>query len=115
MQEENSAELQSLLNDIDVTSQCSKPDGVNDVHSEWKQWLEMFAKRIEEDKLAWIGGDISEDNWAEKRKEKMERANPRFILRQWLLEEVIGKVEKDPETGKRVLAKVLEVCNYLSN
>ena len=39
-------------------------------------------------------------------------ANPRFILRQWLLEEVIKKTEKDSLSGRRVLAKVLHVRSF---
>jgi len=38
--------------------------------------------------------------------------NPRFVLRQWVLEEVIKKVEKDPDSGKKILGKVLQMaCN----
>ena len=39
----------------------------------------------------------------------MKSVNPRFVLRQWLLEEVIKKVEEDSKTGKQVLAKVFQV------
>ncbi|KAI5988798.1 hypothetical protein EDD15DRAFT_2531626 [Pisolithus albus] len=35
-------------------------------------------------------------------------ANRRFVPRQWLLEEVIKKVEHDPATGKRVLGRAWE-------
>ena len=42
---------------------------------------------------------------------EMRAANPRFVLKQWVLEEVIRKVESDPGTGKRVLAKVLQVSS----
>ena len=41
----------------------------------------------------------------------MRLVNPRFVLRQWLLEEVIRRVERDSTSGKRVLAKVLHVCD----
>jgi serine/tyrosine/threonine adenylyltransferase len=58
---------------------------------------------------AWLSDNVSEDNWLQKRRKEMEAANPRFILRQWVLEEVIAKVEKDPISGRRVLAKILEV------
>ncbi|KAI6018084.1 hypothetical protein BKA83DRAFT_4318207 [Pisolithus microcarpus] len=37
-------------------------------------------------------------------------SNPRFVLRQWLLEEVIKKVEDDPATGKHVLGKVMQMA-----
>jgi len=35
--------------------------------------------------------------------------NPQFVLRQWLLEEVIAKVKMDSDNRKRLLAKVLHV------
>ena len=41
----------------------------------------------------------------------MLHANPRFVLRQWLLEEIIKRVQDDTATGKRALAKVHEVCS----
>jgi uncharacterized protein YdiU (UPF0061 family) len=72
----------------------------------WKKWLEVYRTRIESDKDEWASdGDI----WLEKRGQAMRGANPRFVLRQWVLEEVIMKVERDWKTGRRVLAKVLEV------
>jgi uncharacterized protein YdiU (UPF0061 family) len=39
----------------------------------------------------------------------MNGVNPRFVLRQWVLEEVIAKVEEDAVSGRRILAKVLKV------
>ena len=72
---------------------------------EWLEWLERYAKRIQEEKEEWAGVvDVD----AEREKE-MKVANPRFVLRQWLLEEVISRVERDSESGKRVLAKVMHV------
>ena len=44
----------------------------------------------------------------ENRENEMCRVNPRFVLRQWVLEEIIQRVE-DPASGKRALAKILEV------
>jgi uncharacterized protein YdiU (UPF0061 family) len=106
---ENSTDLQKLLDEIDMTSQCSKLEETNATRDEWKQWLETFAKRIEDDRQAWLNDNVSGDKWLQERREEMEAANPRFILRQWVLEEVIAKVEKDPISGRRVLAKILEV------
>ncbi|KAI6024629.1 hypothetical protein BKA83DRAFT_4250017, partial [Pisolithus microcarpus] len=37
-------------------------------------------------------------------------ANPRFVVRHWLLEEVIKKVKDGPATGKYVLAKVMRMA-----
>ena len=47
-----------------------------------------------------------------EREKEMKGVNPRFVLRQWLLEEVIKKVEMDSDSGKRVLAKVMHVCSF---
>uniref|UniRef100_A0A0W0FFL1 Selenoprotein O n=1 Tax=Moniliophthora roreri TaxID=221103 RepID=A0A0W0FFL1_MONRR len=69
---------------------------------EWSTWLDKYATRAKED------GEWSE----EERKREMLNANPRFVLRQWALEEVIRVTEKDGERGKRLLAKVLHMaCN----
>ncbi|KAI6116847.1 hypothetical protein EV401DRAFT_2058015 [Pisolithus croceorrhizus] len=60
------------------------------------------------------GATALEGLWGEEFDESRERAalsaNPRFVLRQWLLEEVIKKVEDDPATGKHVLAKVMQMA-----
>ncbi|KAI6108204.1 hypothetical protein F5141DRAFT_1121519, partial [Pisolithus sp. B1] len=73
---------------------------------EWLAWLETYASRIESEKTS--------GEWGEEFDELRERAalaaNPRFVLRQWLLEEVIKKVEGDPVTGKHVLAKVMQMA-----
>jgi uncharacterized protein YdiU (UPF0061 family) len=70
---------------------------------DWMAWLEKYAQRIESERSEWPVDMDTEREIAAK------AANPRFVLRQWLLEEVIAKVEKNPDTGKRVLAKVLQV------
>ena len=72
---------------------------------EWLQWLGKYADRIDREASEWA----AEPDYDAARERAARAANPRFVLRQWLLEEVIKKVETDPTTGKRVLAKVLEV------
>lgn len=72
----------------------------------WLSWLEKYAARIEGDAPEWTG----EDDHHAARERDARAANPRFVLRQWLLEEVIEKVEKDHATGKRILAKVLQMA-----
>ncbi|KAH9945264.1 uncharacterized protein BXZ73DRAFT_96251 [Epithele typhae] len=73
--------------------------------SEFAAWLRTYAARVESEWDLWTGADVD----AERRAE-MEGANPRFVLRQWLLEEVIRKVDEDAERGKRVLGKVLQMA-----
>jgi serine/tyrosine/threonine adenylyltransferase len=77
--------------------------------SDWKSWLEKYARRIETERDQW-GDDL--DGGREK---AAKGANPRFILRQWVLEEVIKKVGDDPEGGKRILGKVMKVCRPRNN
>ena len=72
---------------------------------EWLHWLGKYADRIDREASEWA----AEPDYDAARERAARAANPRFVLRQWLLEEVIKKVETDPTTGKRVLAKVLEV------
>ncbi|KAF9561942.1 UPF0061-domain-containing protein [Agrocybe pediades] len=74
----------------------------------WLAWFETYAQRIESEKDEWA--DVADID-AEREKEA-KLANPRFVLRQWVLEEVISKVERDSDSGKRVLAKVMHMaCN----
>lgn len=70
------------------------------------EWLQEFSKRIEQDRENW---NDSPNDWLNARKIEARKCNPRFVLRQWVLEEVIKKVDEDYITGKRILAKVLEV------
>jgi len=76
---------------------------------QWKDWLRKYAERINTEILEGLWGDTEKAK--EERKESMRLVNPRFVLRQWLLEEVIRRVERDSTSGKRVLAKVLHVCD----
>jgi len=85
--------------------------------SEWREWLEKYARRIENERDDWVeavdsvAGDM--DAHIDRQRELAAKsANPRFVLRQWVLEEVIKKVENDTDSGKRVLAKVMHMaCN----
>ncbi|KAL4064500.1 hypothetical protein J3A83DRAFT_4360991 [Scleroderma citrinum] len=75
---------------------------------EWLAWLDKYVARIESERTdsEWV----DEGNFDEARKQAAISANPRFVLRQWVLEEVIKKVEADPENGKHVLAKVMKMA-----
>jgi uncharacterized protein YdiU (UPF0061 family) len=75
--------------------------------NDWLAWLDKYARRIESEQEEWgSNGDVDVE-----RERAARGANPRFVLRQWVLEEVIRKVEKDADSGKRVLAKVMHVCS----
>jgi uncharacterized protein YdiU (UPF0061 family) len=69
----------------------------------WVPWLYKYAARLTEEEVGAWNGD-----W-DKREEEMRKANPRFVLRQWVLEEIIQRVKNDGESGKRALAKIHEV------
>lgn len=73
---------------------------------EWLSWLEGYATRIKDEEAEWTTAGTDMDT---EREQEMKNVNPRFVLRQWLLEEVIKKVERDSDSGKRVLAKVMQV------
>jgi len=71
-------------------------------------WLTRYSGRISEEREEWGSG--SQEEVDALRRKEMDGVNPRFVLRQWVLEEVITKVEKDAVSGRKILAKVLKVC-----
>jgi len=90
-----------------ATGDVLQPD---EAPKRWNAWLEKYAARIESEKEEWISASSEgEGDWQAHREKKMRRANPRFVLRQWVLEEVITKVEADAQNGRHVLAKVMQV------
>ncbi|PFH53087.1 hypothetical protein AMATHDRAFT_138210 [Amanita thiersii Skay4041] len=104
--EDGSPELHHLISRILAVT--SEPEGLD--HSkatgDLLQWMDKFSQRIGDEREEW-GDDMEVE-----RVKAAKAVNPRFVLRQWLLEEVIGKVERDVDSGKRVLAKVMHMaCN----
>ncbi|WWC89011.1 uncharacterized protein L201_003928 [Kwoniella dendrophila CBS 6074] len=74
---------------IEESSPTTKSDDVlNRAEEEFKKWFKVYSKRSVND-----GGNKEED-WENIREKEMKSVNPRFILRQWILEETIGKMEK---------------------
>jgi uncharacterized protein YdiU (UPF0061 family) len=98
---------------MNTTSQCINPKatGGDSPGKDWTQWLNKFSIRIEEDKTSSTETAEGSEGWHAQRTKEVLDANPRFILRQWVLEEVIAKVEADPVSGRTILAKVLEVSS----
>ena len=73
----------------------------------WKVWLGDYAARILQDESEWA---TEQADWLQTRECAMKLANPRFVLRQWVLEEVIATCEEGDTTQSRdILAKMLEV------
>lgn len=67
----------------------------------WKEWLRIHEARLTASEQK-AGVDAS------GREQRLQAANPRFVLRQWVLEEVIARLKKDKDT--EILSKVLEMC-----
>lgn len=99
-----------IANILSVTPEPQKLDH-GAATGEWLNWLERYSTRIKDEEAEWSASHVDIDT---VREEEMKSVNPRFVLRQWLLEEVIGKVERDSESGKRVLAKVMQVSTDLN-
>lgn len=98
------SQLESYISELLSNSVDQKLDKAN-ATTQWMAWLDKFQERIESEKDLW---DSPED----EREVEGKNANPRFVLRQWVLEEVIAKVAKDHSKGKRLLAKVLHVRSF---
>ncbi|KAG9004585.1 hypothetical protein FRB94_002261 [Tulasnella sp. JGI-2019a] len=97
---------------------------------DWLDYLGHFAARInsEEEQNEWkklAASSESSDGWESVRETYIKRHNPRFVLRQWNLEEVIASLVADaeaiskgetrvgggsPSKGRQVLNKVLEMA-----
>jgi len=82
------AETADIVKDLIATSTSSYP--LDNAGKQWSEWLDRFADMITESKV-----DPGE------RKEAMLKANPRFVLRQWVLEEVIKSVENELKVDSR--------------
>lgn len=62
-------------------------------------WLETYHERL-----------LKEKEHLPTRKERMNRVNPRFILRNSILEDVIRAFDKNEEEAQRKLASCLDAC-----
>ena len=77
----------------------------DDVKRAVKPWLQTYAARIKQERESWTGQD-----WEVQRCAEMRKVNPRFVLRQWVLEETIKKLEEgEGLERRRVLGHVLKV------
>ncbi|KAJ3873473.1 hypothetical protein F5051DRAFT_122212 [Lentinula edodes] len=113
---DNASFIQQLLDNVSPTDR--QMVNMDSARKEWDEWLERFRGRIEEDRMFCkddagnVASAVSLDDAYEMRVKEAKKTNPRFVLRQWVLEEIIKRVEGDPEKGKRQLAKVMHMaCN----
>jgi len=104
--ESRSADLDSLLERIVETAKANKRD---EGKAALKPWLKQYAAVVEEDRDSW---DTAEGNWEDKRSAEMRSVNPRFTLRQWLLEETIKKLEHGEGLPRRkILGDIMKVSS----
>lgn len=97
---------------------------VEDAKKDFGPYLTRLTGRLnqESEVAAWTqasvadeekGVKLSGDGWEAKREADMLRHNPKFVLRQWVLEELIAKLEETGveriEEGRKALAKILDV------
>ncbi|KAH7101980.1 UPF0061-domain-containing protein [Auriculariales sp. MPI-PUGE-AT-0066] len=69
--------------------------------TDMQAWLALWQTRR-------TGSGNDDDNALSP--DEMLAANPRFVLRQWVLEEAIKRVTDDAPSGRRVLAKLLQMA-----
>ncbi len=100
---EPDSQFQKFIARLLTATPDTSPVKMEEATAQWEEWLKAYAERI--------NSEIAQGEWVgeDERKEAMRLANPRFVLRQWLLEEIIKKVERDSTSGRRVLAKVMQV------
>ncbi len=123
-----------IENLISISTTSIPPAVRSKATSDLGEWLKLYTARITlpEEKRSWeavrlsnsqedivsfgpVANPISEENedWESKRLTAMKRVNPRFVLRQWVLEETISKLEKmqDVTQARQDLAKILDVSS----
>ena len=94
-------------------------DAVDPAVQEVQHWLDLYAQRVldSDEVSAWSEG-VEEGEWESARRRAMEGVNPRFVLRQWVLEELIADMEKagteNIQEARVKLARVLDVSGIVS-
>ena len=113
MKQDNGEIMETYIKGI--LSGTPDPDRMDygEAAEEWMAWLDKYSARIESERHGqeWAG----EADFDSARQGAATSANPRFVLRQWVLEELIKKVEEDHDNGKRIMAKVMQVNRYHTN
>jgi len=98
-----------------MVAECTidlRAESVEKAIQEVEGWLSLYAARVNDEAEvdAW---KAEGEEWEAKRKQAMEGVNPRFVLRQWVLEELIAELEgtgvKGIKDGRAKLARVLDV------
>lgn len=108
MKEDNSERMEAFIQGIlGGTPDRDRMDH-RKVTEGWMTWLDKYSARIESERHGeeWAG----EADFDSARQAAAKSANPRFVIRQWVLEELIKKVEGDHNSGKRIMAKVMQMA-----
>ncbi|KLT45391.1 UPF0061-domain-containing protein [Cutaneotrichosporon oleaginosum] len=102
---------------IAATTADLSSDSVMRAEEDAGAWLRVYAARATEDAevKTWTK-EAGDGKWEAARTVAMRKVNPRFILRQWVLEEVIATMDKalkdaDVPTARRALALVLDLAS----
>ncbi|KAF7327608.1 hypothetical protein MKEN_00340000 [Mycena kentingensis (nom. inval.)] len=95
--------IERLLAQVPTPSSLDRPRATQELRG----WLDVYARRIEREADLWAT-DVPMDV---QRKKEGRASNPRFVLRQWVLQEVIAAVEKDPIRGRIILAKTMAMAS----
>lgn len=108
MKQDNGERMETYIKGI--LSGTPDPDRMDygKATEEWMAWLDKYSARIESERHGqeWAG----EADFDSARQGAATSVNPRFVLRQWVLEELIKKVEEDHDNGKRIMAKVMQMA-----
>ncbi|KAG9051517.1 hypothetical protein FS837_004027 [Tulasnella sp. UAMH 9824] len=123
--------LQTLL--PSDSSDTAKSVNLPEATKEWLEYLQTYAARINlaEEQAAWkeLAGEASVDGtpsgldqeWETTREAHAKQYNPRFVLRQWVLEDLISTLQAEakdagnrdletPTKGREALNKILHMC-----
>ncbi|GAA5982509.1 hypothetical protein JCM11641_006139 [Rhodosporidiobolus odoratus] len=89
--------FQNLLN----TLLPSASSYTSNARTEWTAWFKAYSERLQEDGKEAIA----------TRRQRMDAVNPRFTLRQWVLEETIRKFDDEgSDAGVEQLERVLDMA-----
>lgn len=119
LQDDQQQALDSVLDRLVETAQ---PRQQSEAKIDFRAWLRIYAQRTLEDKEAWAAKTESASKsgqsagWETTRSAAMRKVNPRFVLRQWVLEELIGKLEHGPldVSPQEALGRIMDVSRYLT-
>lgn len=123
--------LQALL--PSDSSDSAKPINLPEATKEWLEYLQTYAARINltEEQAAWkeLAGETTaegapsglDQEWEATREAHAKQYNPRFVLRQWVLEDLISTLQTEakdtgdrdlekPTKGREALNKILRMC-----